>query len=103
MGRHNGGRPSLSMNEVLVAQVGEAQPKAPSQDLQRVRAYPHNQFLAPMPHQFLLNDTESIFPVPLETGAGCAQRADPVAGESGQAGECDAAVNLGPFEKITLT
>jgi hypothetical protein len=56
-----------------------------------------------MPHQFLLNDTESIFPGPLETGAGCAQSADPMAGESGQAGEYDAAVNLGPFEKITLT
>jgi hypothetical protein len=56
-----------------------------------------------MPHQFLLNDTESIFPGPLETGAGCAQSADPVAGESDQAGDCDAAVNLGSFEKITLT
>jgi hypothetical protein len=48
MGRYNGGRPSLSMNEVLIAQVGEAQPKAPSQDLQRVRAYPPQP--VPSPH-----------------------------------------------------
>jgi hypothetical protein len=25
----------------------------------------------PLPHQFLLNDIESILPGPLETGAGC--------------------------------
>ena len=47
----------------------------------------------PIPHQFLLNDIESILPGPLETGAGCDLTGEP--GESSRYSLYPSASSLG--------
>src|SRR5258708_6550975 len=61
---------SLARRSVRLSSRRSPQPKA-APDAEPTRARYVRAWRGPIPHQFLLNDIESILPGPLETGAGC--------------------------------
>src|SRR6266481_1308626 len=61
---------SLARRSVRLSSRRSPQPKT-APDAEPTRARYVRAWQGPIPHQFLLNDIESILPGPLEAGAGC--------------------------------
>ena len=83
---------SLARRSIRLSSRRSPQPKT-APDAEPTRARYVRAWQGPIPHQFLLNDIESILPGPLETGAGCDLTGEP--GESSRYSLYPSASSLG--------